>query len=87
MFTCHDAFAPAPQIMSKELAQWKADVEAMEPPAPELLKFIAIATQFEDDHAAVIKKWGRYPHRNEILGREPTPEEEAGLKDGSIKGW
>ncbi|KAK2080435.1 hypothetical protein QBZ16_000288 [Prototheca wickerhamii] len=33
------------EIMSKELAQWKADVEATEPPAPELLKFIAIATQ------------------------------------------
>ena len=27
-------------------------------------------------HAAVIEKYGRFPHRNAILGRENTPEEE-----------
>jgi uncharacterized protein (DUF924 family) len=26
-------------------------------------------------HAAVIRRFGRYPHRNAILGRESTPEE------------
>ncbi|KIY97844.1 hypothetical protein MNEG_10118 [Monoraphidium neglectum] len=36
-------------------------------------------------HLAVIKAWGRFPHRNAILGRESTPEEIAGMADGSIR--
>lgn len=30
---------------------------------------------FAESHAAVIEKFGRFPHRNAILGRESTPEE------------
>ena len=32
-------------------------------------------SQFERRHAAIIERFGRYPHRNTILGRESTPEE------------
>jgi uncharacterized protein (DUF924 family) len=28
-----------------------------------------------DDHTQVIKRFGRYPHRNSILERPSTPEE------------
>lgn len=35
--------------------------------------------QFELKHKAIIDAFGRYPHRNEILGRESTPEEIAFL--------
>ena len=31
-------------------------------------------------HAAVVRRFGRFPHRNAILGRASTPEEEAFLK-------
>ena len=31
-------------------------------------------------HRVVIEKYGRFPHRNKILGRENTPEEEEYLK-------
>ena len=31
--------------------------------------------QYELKHKAVIEQFGRYPHRNEILGRQSTPEE------------
>ena len=31
-------------------------------------------------HLSVIEKFGRFPHRNEILGRETTPEEAEFLK-------
>ena len=34
-----------------------------------------------DDHTNVIKKFGRYPHRNEILNRASTTEELAFLKE------
>ena len=36
--------------------------------------------KFELRHKAIIDQFGRYPHRNRILGRQSTPEEEAFLK-------
>ncbi len=33
-------------------------------------------------HAEIVMRFGRYPHRNEILSRKPTPEEEVYLEDG-----
>jgi uncharacterized protein (DUF924 family) len=35
---------------------------------------------FELRHKAIIDRFGRYPHRNWILGRLSTPEEEEFLK-------
>ena len=40
----------------------------------------ASAFDYAKRHAAVIKKFGRFPHRNEILGRESTAVELAFLK-------
>jgi len=34
-----------------------------------------------EKHAAVIRRFGRYPHRNAILGRPSTPEERAFLAE------
>ena len=34
------------------------------------------------EHRKVIERFGRFPHRNEILGRESTAEEKAFLKTG-----
>jgi uncharacterized protein (DUF924 family) len=50
--------------------------------APEALKstfrnFLSYATKHRD----VIVKFGRYPHRNQLLGRESTPEEEAFIEE------
>ena len=36
--------------------------------------------KFERKHRDIIVKFGRYPHRNQILGRTSTPEEIAFLK-------
>jgi uncharacterized protein (DUF924 family) len=38
--------------------------------------------KFAREHAEIIDRFGRYPHRNEVLGRESTAEEVAFLKDG-----
>ena len=35
--------------------------------------------RFEQRHQAIIERFGRYPHRNAILGRESTTEELAFL--------
>lgn len=34
------------------------------------------------EHAAIIERFGRYPHRNKVLGRESTGKELAFLEDG-----
>ena len=36
--------------------------------------------KFARQHQDIIEKFGRFPHRNEILGRESTAEEQAFLK-------
>jgi uncharacterized protein (DUF924 family) len=36
--------------------------------------------QFLQAHTAIIDRFGRYPHRNAIVGRESTPEEIEFLK-------
>jgi len=38
------------------------------------------------EHADIIRRFGRFPHRNPILGRETTPEEQAFLDGGGFKG-
>jgi uncharacterized protein (DUF924 family) len=35
----------------------------------------------EMKHKAIVDRFGRYPHRNKILGRDSTPEEEEFLKE------
>ena len=37
--------------------------------------------EFEYKHKAIVDRFGRYPHRNEILGRNSTEEEVAFLKE------
>jgi len=39
------------------------------------------ALQFEKIHKDIIDRFGRYPHRNQVLGRESTPEEKVYLEN------
>jgi uncharacterized protein (DUF924 family) len=39
------------------------------------------ALDWAEKHAAIIRRFGRYPHRNEALGRASTPEELAFLEE------
>ena len=38
--------------------------------------------QFAREHADIIARFGHFPHRNRILGRETTEEEAVFLEDG-----
>jgi uncharacterized protein (DUF924 family) len=42
---------------------------------------------FSQRHLDIVKKWGRFPHRNKILHRQSTEAEMKGLADGSIEGF
>lgn len=47
--------------------------------APDLRDFFASTKEFAYRHREVIAQFGRFPHRNAILGRSSTPEEKAYL--------
>jgi len=42
--------------------------------------------QYAEHHADIIRRFGRFPHRNRILGRATTPEEQAFLDAGGFTG-
>jgi len=41
---------------------------------------------YAEHHADIIRRFGRFPHRNRILGRATTPEEQAFLDGGGFRG-
>ncbi len=53
------------------------EAEVAPPLRPAFGGFVEYAVRHRD----VIERFGRFPHRNEILGRESTAEEEAFLKE------
>ena len=38
------------------------------------------------EHRDIVAKFGRFPHRNPVLGRETTAEEQAFLDSGGFSG-
>ena len=40
--------------------------------------------KWAEHHADIIRRFGRFPHRNRLLGRLTTPEEQAFLDEGSF---
>lgn len=37
-------------------------------------------------HRDIVQRYGRFPHRNDVLGRDSTPEEQRFLAEGGFKG-
>ncbi|MBF0277857.1 MAG: DUF924 domain-containing protein [SAR324 cluster bacterium] len=52
----------------------------LESTAPETREMIKGSLDFAHRHCEIIEKFGRFPHRNEILGRPSSREEEEFLK-------
>lgn len=46
----------------------------------------ATGVAFAELHADIIRRFGRFPHRNSVLGRDTTPEETRFLADGGFSG-
>lgn len=42
--------------------------------------------KYAELHADIIRRFGRFPHRNQVLGRKTTPEEMAFLESGGFAG-
>jgi len=41
---------------------------------------------YAERHAGIVRRFGRFPHRNRLLGRATTPEEQAFLDAGGFSG-
>lgn len=65
---------------------FQQELVAAEPGSAEAAAW-ADAMTYAERHRDVIRRWGRFPHRNALLGRPDTPEEAAGLADGSFPRW
>ena len=46
---------------------------------------LAAPLEWAEKHAAIVRRFGRYPHRNAVLGRESTPEESAFLLEAGSR--
>lgn len=66
------------EVQDESIAAYKRLVA--ETPA-ELRATIESALEFAQEHRELIRQFGRFPHRNRILGRPDTLEEETYLKD------
>ena len=42
--------------------------------------------KYAEQHADIIERFGRFPHRNRVLGRATTSDEQAFLDDGGFSG-
>jgi uncharacterized protein (DUF924 family) len=59
---------------------------------PDQLRCIALSRaaghaenlKWAEHHADIIRRFGRFPHRNRLLGRPTTPEEQAFLDEGGF---
>ena len=69
-----------PEIQRLSVEKYSA-LENEYAPHPEIRETLACSTDFAGRHFDIIKRFGRYPHRNSVLGRESTPEETEFLKE------
>ena len=49
---------------------------------PELESMFASSLKYAELHRSIVARFGRFPHRNRVLGRASTAEEEAYLRQG-----
>jgi uncharacterized protein (DUF924 family) len=42
--------------------------------------------RYAQHHREIVRRFGRFPHRNAVLGRASTPEEERFLAEGGFRG-
>jgi len=72
-------FLALPFCHAENLAAQKRAVALVQQAAvmakPEWKKMLAVSVDFHRKHLDVIARFGRFPHRNAVLGREPTSEE------------
>ena len=72
-------FLYLPYEHSEDLADQLKSVDLTTSKAQSYLKYAV-------EHLEIIQRFGRFPHRNRMLGRETTPEEQVFLDGGGFSG-
>jgi uncharacterized protein (DUF924 family) len=72
--------AESPKVQAKSVALFNKLAESVSPTYRET--FLTVA-QFAELHKDIVDQFGRFPHRNQLLGRENTPEEDEYLAGDS----
>ncbi|HEX7061762.1 MAG TPA: DUF924 family protein [Woeseiaceae bacterium] len=73
--------AESRKVQAKSVEIFRKLAEAVSPTYRETFETIA---QFAELHRDIIERFGRFPHRNKLLGRKNTPEEEEYLAGDSL---
>ena len=73
------AFFYLPYEHAEDLALQDKSVELTRPLGGEWLRYAEV-------HRDIIQRFGRFPHRNKLLGRRTTPEEQQFLAAGGFAG-
>lgn len=73
------SFMYLPFEHSEDMADQERSITLFEQLSADSLKWAVL-------HADIIRKFGRFPHRNAVLGRATTPEEAAFLAEDGFKG-
>jgi uncharacterized protein (DUF924 family) len=81
----HRSFFYMPFVHSEDLAEQAFAIEKFQATAADATgecgKRVAVSLDFAFRHQRLIERFGRFPHRNAILGRPSTPEEQAFLTE------
>jgi len=72
--------AESRKVQAKSVALYKRLAQAVSPTHRETFETVA---QFAELHKDIIDRFGRFPHRNKLLNRENTPEEDEYLAGDS----
>lgn len=82
-------FALMPLVHAENLAlqdRGVAEMKLLVAGAPEALRgILGMGIEQTNKYRDIIARFGRFPHRNEILGRTPTPDEIEFLRDWDAK--
>src|SRR5690606_26135058 len=85
MRLAHRIFLYMPLMHSEDMADQRECVTRFEALAreapPDVVGMYEYSLGFAKRHAEIIDRFGRFPHRNTVLGRASTPEEEAFLSE------
>ncbi len=77
-----------PLVHSEDLALHKKAEELvkgeMEQTSEEMRRLFQRSLEHGKEHSAVVERFGRYPYRNRVLGRESTEEERRWMEDGGV---
>jgi uncharacterized protein (DUF924 family) len=66
--------------MQKKSVEYFSVLEKTFTSTPSLVSIISEFKNYAEKHYVIIERFGRFPHRNEVLGRESTPQEIEFLK-------